>query len=202
MATNRRNFLKAMFVGGVLIQIPPSEEIPTFNHYGYFRKGSESYREIKKLADLVIQGVSFSYSIPHSTKSPSPIQLKERINLSVLPRNKKEFSHESILTFSTPIESFDYQTEYFPSFAHLKNGIQTVLPQKIKNILNELEKIIRGDEVESINYYGDLVLDTAPIRAPKYKKEHIKQELLRQMLPTYQNFWRSIQPNKNTSLFK
>lgn len=195
---DRNEFLKTAGVLGIgALFVPGVNTESKMQGNGFFNKGSQSYQKIKELADLCLDGqIGFKSNILSN-------EVTNQVRLEVKPNNTNGFNNGQELGFYLRRENLEGSRVLFPSFVHLDGGIQTVLPEKATEILNQLEAISTGGKAniieEGYNYvksrrsYTNETI-SSPIKKSDFTLKEIEQAYMQQMLPTYLNFLRSLKP--------
>jgi len=225
MNKTRRDFLRTSIigsVGGVLFSSRLEAKVKgnSSGHHGYFKKGSESYREILKLANQVIDGNNErnnAYACRYNSfertfrlgsiveSYDSGHQYIDLVDALVEDNNgdgkfnKGDKNKGDKLSFHVQVEGHEIYGELFPSFVHIDNGIQVQLPQKVLELLEPLRQSM-GGKVSVASLYGQKNPKQVPLKHKAFDRggdkliEQIKDAYLVEMMQTYQTFWRSLHP--------
>jgi len=211
MKQNRRDFIKisALAVGSVL-PVPRLEaKVEGQGHHAYFRRGSESYGEILRIAEQVISANDkWGNSYERTFKTDSIVEGHDVGQYSIdsvdvlVEDNDKDgrFDKGDRMSFHHQVESAELYGGMFPTFVHTNKDIIVELPQKVLEHFEQLRQSM-GGKLPDVNYYGEVSPKSVPLKHRTFDEggadkliAQIKDDYLVEMLPTYQTFWRSLKP--------
>lgn len=216
MYLTKRDFMKGcalLFAGKLLSASGVEAKVKGYSlvTHGYFKKGSESYGEILRLAEQVMAGNNkLGNSYERMFKSDSIIKGSDISHYSiddidVLVEDgggDGQFNKGDRMSFHHQVEGSELYGGLFPSFVHTDNGIQVELPQKVLDHFEQLNQSM-GEKVPQASYGGEIYPKQVPLKHEEFDRggadkliEQFKDAYLVKMLQTYQTFWRSLQPVK------